>query len=232
MHKLIVIVLLIVLAVPGTKAQDKVSGTRSVDAFHSISIASEIDAELVLSKEESIELELQGAESGQLITEVEDGVLKIRMKTGSYRDAILKVKINFKDIKSIEATGRAAVWSYEDLYTDNLEIKLFNGGATRLTLYCDTLTVNVSQGSILSLKGEGLKASIKVNTNATFNGYEFECQDVDVNATSTGKAKISVSNSLNATASTGGFVGYVGNPKRVERKASMKGEILKTEIEE
>jgi hypothetical protein len=232
MYKLILIVFLIVLAVPGTEAQDKVSGTRSVDAFHSISIASEIDAELLLSKEESVELELQGAESGQLITEVVDGVLKIRMKTGSYKDAILKVKINFKDIKSIEATGRAAVWSYEDLYTDNLEIKLFNGGATRLTLYCDTLTVNISQGSILSLKGEGYKAGIKVNTNATFNGYEFECQDVEVNATSTGKAKISASNSLKATASTGGFIGYVGNPKMVDRRASMKGEILKTELEE
>ena len=232
MHKLFVLVFLFVLAVTVAEAQDIVSGTRSVDAFHSISIASEIDAELVLSKEESVELELQGAESGQLITEVEDGVLSIRMRTGSYKDAILKVRINFKDIKSIEATGRASVWSYEDLYTDNLEVKLFNGGATRLTLYCDTLTVNISQGSILSLKGEGLMASIKVNTNATFNAYEFECQDVVVNATSTGKAKISVSNTLNAKASTGGFVGYVGNPKRVERMASLKGEILETELED
>lgn len=232
MRSLLFLMSIFIFAVFQSGAQDKVSATRSLDPFHSIHVASEIDAELVLSKEESIEIEMEGAETGKMITEVEDGILNVRMKTGSYKDATFKVKIHFKDIYAIEATGRAAVWSQEDLYTGNLEIKLFNGGATRLRLYCDTLDVNLSQGSILTLKGEGTLANLKVNTNATFNGYEFDCKDVFVNATSTGKAKVSVSNSLNAIASTGGFVGYVGNPKKVDRKVSLKGEIVETTLEE
>ena len=188
----------LIVAVPGAVAQDRATATRAMDPFHAINVSSEIEAELILSKEESVKLDLKGAETGQMITEVENGVLKIRMKTGSYKEASLKVQIYFKDLTAIEATGRAAVWSYEDLFTGNMEIELFNGGAVRLGLYCDTLTVNLSQGSILSLKGEGETAKLKVNTNATFNGYEFSCKDVEVNATSTGKAKISVSNSLKA----------------------------------
>ena len=221
-----------IVGMPGAGAQDKATATRTMDPFHSINVSSEIDAELILSKEESVSLELQGAETGQMITEVEDGVLKIRMRTGSYKDASLKVQIHFKDLTAIEATGRATVWSYEDLFTGNIKIDLFNGGAVRLGLYCDTLSVNISQGSILTLKGEGASSRLKVNTNATFNGYEFNCKDVEVSATSTGKAKISVSNSLKATASTGGFVGYVGNPKKVDRKATLKGEILETVLDD
>ena len=232
MRNLLFLISLFVFAVFQSSAQDVVTATRSMKPFHAINVASEIDAELVLSKEESVEIELTGAESGQMITEVEDGILKIRMKTGTYKGASLKVKINFRELSGIEATGRAAVWSQEDLYTENLEIKLFNGGATRLTLYCDDLSVNLSQGSILTLRGEGEEANIKVNTNATFNGYEFNCEDVVVTATSTGKAKVSVSNFLNATASTGGFVGYVGDPRKVERRASLKGEIIETVLEE
>jgi len=232
MRSLFFFVSLSVFTVFRSGAQDKVTATRSLDPFHSINVASEIDAELILSKEESIEMELKGAESGKMITEVEDGILKVRMKTGSYRDAVLKVRIHFRELSGIEATGRASVWSQEDLYTDNFDIKLYNGGATRLVLYCDTLDVNISQGSILTLRGKGKMANLKVNTNATFNAYEFDCEDVVVSATSTGKAKVSVSNTLTASATTGGFVGFAGNPKRVERNVSLRGEITETILEE
>ena len=46
------------------------------------------------------------------------------------------------------------------------------------------------------------------------------------------KAKVSATNLLVANASTGGFIGYVGNPKTVDRKVSLKGEILQTELDE
>ena len=213
-------------------AQDQATAVRSMKPFHAINISSEIDAELVLSKEEKVEIALQGAETGQMITEVEDGVLKVRMRTGSYKDATLKVKIHFADINAIEATGRASVWSYEDIYTEKMDMKLYNGGAVRLGMYCDTLTVNISQGSVLTLRGKGGTADIKVNTNGTFNGYEFPCTDVNVTASSTGKAKVSATGSLVANASTGGFIGYVGDPKAVDRKVSLKGEILQTELED
>ena len=232
MRNLLILSSLFVFAVFQSGAQDVVTANRALGPFHSINVASGIDAELVLSKEESIEIELKGAESGQMITEVEDGILSVRMRTGSYKNATLKVRIHFKELKGIEATGRAEVWSQEDLYEDNLDIKLFNGGATRLTLYCDNLSVNLSQGSILTLRGEGKEADLKVNTNATYNGYEFKCENVIVNATSTGKAKVSVSNTLTASASTGGFVGFVGNPKRVERNVSLRGEITETFLDE
>jgi len=232
MRYLLISLLVFYLAIPQLLSQDKATAVRSVESFHAINVSSGIDAELILSKEQKVEIELQGAETGQMITEVVDGILKIRMKTGSYKDASLKLKIYFDELDAIEATGRAAVWSFEDIFTDRMDIRLYNGGAVRLGMYCDTLTVNISQGSILTLKGEGIASDIKVNTNGTFNGYEFACEDVNVSASSTGKAKVSASNSLVATASTGGFVGYVGNPKKVDRKVSLKGEILQTELEE
>jgi len=205
---------------------------RDLPEFHSLNISSQIDAELILSEKEGIDLEIENANPLNLVSEVEKGVLTVKMKTGSYKDADLKVKIHFKDLKEIESTGRASVWSEEDIYLDELSIRLFNGGATRLRLFCDDVDINISQGSILTLKGEGKFQKVKVNTDATYSGYEFKSEKAVVNSNSYGKAKVSASKYLEAKATTGGFIGFVGNPARVERKTSLGGEVLETTLDD
>lgn len=210
----------------------QITEKRDLPEFHSLNISSEIEAELILSEKEGIDLEIENANPLSLISEVKKGVLNVKMKTGSYKKAVLKVKIYFKDLKEIESTARASVWSEEDIYLDKLSIKLFNGGATRLRLYCDDLDINISQGSILILKGEGKFQKVKVNTKATYSGYEFKSEKAVVNSSSYGKAKVHVSKYLEAKASSGGFIGFVGNPARVERKTSLGGEVLETTLDD
>ena len=223
---LFLVTAMMLVFVPAINSQ--ITEKRDLPEFHSLNISSEIDAELILSEKEGIDLEFENANPLSLVSEVKKGVLTVKMKTGSYKDAVLKVKIHFKDLKEIESTGRASVWSEEDIYLDELTVRLYNGGATRLRLHCDDVVINISQGSILTLKGEGKMQNVKVNTNATYSGYEFKSEKAVVNSTSYGKAKVSVSNYLEAKASSGGFIGFVGNPARVERKTSLGGEVLET----
>ena len=207
-HILFLVTAMMLVFVPAVNSQ--ITEKRDLPEFHSLNISSEIDAELILSEKEGIDLEIENANPLSLISEVKKGVLNVKMKTGSYKKAVLKVKIYFKDLKEIESTARASVWSEEDIYLDKLSIKLFNGGATRLRLYCDDLDINISQGSILTLKGEGKFQKVKVNTKATYSGYEYESEKAVVNSSSYGKAKVHVSNYLEAKASSGGFIGFVG----------------------
>ncbi len=202
--------------------------------FHSVIVSSEIVAELVLSDREAIAPEFENASEKDLIFEVVDSVLKIRMKTGSYRDASLKAKIYYTgDLRWLEAEGRAQIWSEEDLYFDGaLDIRLFNGGEMRFRLFCDSLNATLSQGSVLYLTGKARSQQVRVSTGATFSGYEFETQSTHVSASGAGKAKISVSGFLDANASTKGFIGYVGEPAKVVEKTSLMGEILKTILDE
>ena len=220
-----------ILLLMSVSVHSQIREKRDLQPFHSLNISSEIDAELILSEKEGIELEIENANPLSLISEVKDGVLTVKMKTGSYKDAVLKVKIHFKDLREIESTGRASVWSEEDIYLDELAVRLYNGGATRLRLFCDDVDINISQGAILVLKGEGKFQKVKVNTKATYSGYEFETEKAVVNSSSYGKAKVSVSNYLEAKASAGGFIGFVGNPARVERKTSLGGEVLETTLD-
>ena len=85
-----------------------------LDPFHSIYVSSEVNAELVLSDEEQLEVNFEDAPEENLIVEVVDSVLRLRMKTGRYKDAKLNVRVHYKrDLKMMEANGRAQIWSEE-----------------------------------------------------------------------------------------------------------------------
>lgn len=204
-----------------------------VDPFHSIIVSSEINAEIGKSEQERIEPAFKNAEEENLIVEVVDSVLKIRMKTGNYKSADLKVKISYiHSPRRLEAHGRAQIWSSEEIHPANtLSVQLDNGGEIRLSMDCDSLSATVSQGSVIHLKGKSRALRVKVSTNGTFSGYEFNSEIAEITANSTGKAKVSVSKYLKANASSKGFIGYVGEPGKVDEKTSLKGEILKTVLE-
>jgi len=204
-----------------------------VDPFHSIIVSSEIKAELVMSERKSIEPAFKNADEQDMIVEVVDSVLKIRMKTGNYKNAVLKVKINYiNPVRLLEAQGRAQIWSSEEIHAnDELKVRLDNGGEMRFSLDCDSLSATVSKGSVIHLKGKSRALRVKVSTNGTFSGYEFETENAEVSANSTGKAKVSVSKYLNANASSKGFIGYVGEPGSVDEKTGTGGKILKTVLE-
>ncbi len=222
------------LAVMVTGIQGRAADQKELEPFHSVIVGSEIVAELILSKTESIEPDFENASEEDIIIEVVDSVLKVRMKTGKYKGSTLKVRIYYKrDLRLLEANGRAQIWSDEDLYLDrDLTVKLYNGGEMRFKLFCDSLNASLSQGSVIYLKGKARAMQVKVTTGATFSGYEFETEEASAAASGGGKAKLSVSHSLKANASTKGFIGYVGEPSDVDRKTSLKGEILKTFLEE
>ncbi len=221
------------LFVTGFIWQTRAGDPIELEGFHSIIVSSEILAEIAPSEKESVEAAFNNADEKDMIIEVVDSVLKVRMKTGNYKEASLKIRINYLTIpRLMEANGRAQIWSAGEIHQDNdLRVRLKNGGEMRLTLYCDSLSASLSEGSVIHLKGKTRSLQVKATTNATFSGYEFESETADVLANSTGKAKVSVSKYLNARASTKGFIGYIGEPAKVDEKTSLKGEILKTELE-
>jgi len=223
------IILLLVISL-SVYAQD----TRTVDleSFNKIKVSSEIDAELVLATEPSLEIDFKSVDPDMLLAEVEDQTLTLRMKTGKYEKGSLKVKIFFTDLIKIESSGRANIWSYEEIIVPELEMNLDNGGSIRLKLMADHLQSELIQGSILMLKGKAKTLDLKVSTGATFSAFEFQVEEADVLANSAGKAKIAVSRSLTAKAVSGGFISYLGEPEKLDAKTSLKGEIVQGSLDE
>lgn len=196
--------------------------------FNRLEVGSDINIQLILDKKCGIEWTLKNIEPDKIITEIKDQTLRVRTKTGIYRDAELKAKVYYTDLVAIQSKGRANVWSEEDLYVEKFGFIINNGGECRLRIFADSVYASVTEGSIIDLKGETKILDVKVGTGATFSGYDLNAEEVTVLANSTGKAKIAVNKYLKATATSKGFIGYIGEPEKVEQEATLGGEIVHT----
>jgi hypothetical protein len=218
------IVLLILVSIPAGLFGQKTT----LEKFNAVDVANGIDVQLIIAKENAIEIKVKNLEPDKVIYEISDMTLKIRAKKGMNKEAEVMVKLYYTSLNSITTSSRASVWSEEEMYVGSIRLNTGNGGETRLRINSDSLFASVAEGAILFLRGETGYLNVKAGTGATFSGYDFQSEQAIVLASSGGKAKIAVSNSLDATANSKGFIGYIGDPEKLKKSTSMGGEIVKT----
>ncbi|KPK87812.1 MAG: hypothetical protein AMS27_01440 [Bacteroides sp. SM23_62_1] len=219
-----IFVLIIIIAISLTIQAQRTE----LSPFNKIEVGSDIDVQLILDKTGGIEWSLKNIEADKIITQVENNTLKLRTKPGIYKDAEIKAMVYYTDLQSINSKSRATIWSEEELYVNKIRFIINNGGECRLIIHADTITASVTEGSIITLKGETKFLDVKVGTGATFSGYDLDTEEAVVLANSAGKAKIAVNKYLKATATSKGFIGYIGEPEKVDKEATLGGEILQT----
>ena len=196
--------------------------------FNVLDVSNGITVQLILARENAIEIEVENLEPDKVTYEISDNTLKLRARKGLNKEAEVWVKLYYVSLNSIITEARASVWSEEDLYAGSLNLNIGNGGETRLRIHSDSLYATVAEGAILYLKGETEYLNVKAGTGATFSGYDFQSEKAIVLASSGGKAKIAASSYLDATANSKGFIGYIGDPETLKQNTSMGGEIVKT----
>jgi len=200
----------------------------TLEKFNTLNVSNGIDVQLIIAKENAIEIEINNLEPDKVTYEISDMTLKLRAKKGLNKEAEIIVKLYYTSLNSIITSGKASVWSEEELYVEAINLNIGNGGETRLRINSDSLVASVTEGAILFLKGETDYLNVRAGTGATFSGYDFQSEQAIVLANSGGKAKIAVSKSLDATAKSKGFVGYIGDPEKLNQSTSLGGEIVKT----
>lgn len=206
-----------------------ISGQKSdLTCFNKIDVSSGIDVELILDKSCGIEWSLEKIEPDKVITEIKDKTLKLKTKTGIYKDAVIKARVYYNELVGLEATQQAVVWSEEDLYLDKMVFVLGSGGEARFKIHADTIHATLAEGAVITLEGEADVIDVKVGTAGVFSGYNLDSRVATVLSNSTGKAKVAVSENLYAKATSKGFIGFIGEPEFLVKDASLGGEITQT----
>ncbi len=218
------ILFLFLLALPAGLFSQKTT----LKQFNKLDVSNGIDVQLIIAKENAIEIEIINLDPEGVTYEISDMTLKVRANTGRNKEAKVLVKLYYTSLNSITTSARASVWSEEEIYVETIHLNIGNGGETRLKINSDSLVASVAEGAILFLKGQTGYLNVKAGTGATFSGYDFQSEQAIVLASSGGKAKIAVSKSLDATANSRGFIGYIGDPEKLKQSTSLWGEIVKT----
>ena len=214
MRKFFILMLLSLGLADGLMAQNTVK--RTIAPFTKISVYGDIVVYLDKGKTESIEIEIPDEVApNKITTVVENGELKIKSTAGLLSNKKkIKATVVFKELNTISSGGSGEVVLPDSvLKTDKLILNAYTGGTIDLTVDVKTIIAEVSEKAVILLEGFTTSEDITASTGGVYSAYDLEAEDAKVKALTNGIAKVNISMSLEASANTGGWVGYLGDPK-------------------
>ncbi|WP_136481982.1 head GIN domain-containing protein [Cognatitamlana onchidii] len=203
-----------------------VTETRNTDAtFNTIKATEGLDVYLTQSNTPSILVEADENLQELILTEIENGVLKIHTKENIGSASSKKIMVSFQDISKIISTSGADVYSTNTLTLENLELKSTSGSDMKLNLKTNVLTCKSTSGSDMRLSGSTVKLYAESNSGSDINAADLMAESSQVKASSGADIVVNSSKELVAKASSGGDIKYYGNPEKVEKSNNPSGSI-------
>ena len=224
--KKLIVALIWFLSFPSLAQQ---SETRSLSAFKGIKVSQAIDVYLKKGEKEGARIEMTGGSTSDVITEVEGGSLRIKMRDGRnfWSKVHVKVYLTYVRLERISASSASSVFSDGVIKTDNIDINVSRAANVELSLDAGSAMIDTSSAGEVVLEGKATSIDVEASSAGDVDAYRLESEKAVVNVSSGGEAKISVSKEIDAKASSGGDIRYRGNPSRTNTHSSSGGSVKK-----
>lgn len=193
--------------------------------FTSIKATEGLDVYLTQSNNESITVEADENLHEFILTEIEDGVLKIHTKQNIGRATSKRVNVSFTNISSIISTSGSDVYSTNTIKADRLNLKSTSGSDMKLDVNTSVLHCKSTSGSDLKVSGKTIKLVAEATSGSDIKAADLRAESSEVKATSGADITVNTTKELSARASSGGDVKYYGNPEKVDKSDSASGSI-------
>jgi hypothetical protein len=188
---------------------------RNVSGFHAIEVSGGID--LFLSQgEEAVAVSASKDEyKAKIITEVKDGVLKIRYEWKSnlrmdWGNRKLKAYVSFKNLDRLEGSGGSDISIDGSIKIAKLSMEISGGSDFDGKVETDELSIHASGGSDVDISGKATRLTIEASGGSDFKGYELASDICNVEASGGSDVYVTVNKELSANASGGSDVYYKG----------------------
>jgi len=160
-----------------------------------------------------------------IITEVNDGILKIKSRRNIRRAESKDVFVKAGDIESIEVSSAADFIGENLLVSDDLDIEVSSAGDLDLEVEADEIIIEVSSSGSAKLKGKTRRLIAEVSSAGNLSAYELIAEEGNIEASSAGDARVHVTKKLRAEASSAGSVKYEGDPEERNTERSSAGSV-------
>ena len=204
-----------------------ITKSRSVGDFDNIALSGHFNVTLKKGNEGDIVIKAEENLMDYIVTGVEDGKLKIKMKK-KFRFRSTKsihLIIEFSDINGIAVSGSGDVQSEDIIKANEFGIALSGSGGLKLNLSAQHIKTAISGSGNISLVGDTDSFTSSVSGSGNVNCYELKAQSVNAKVSGSGNIKVYASNSIEAHSSGSGNIYYKGNPQTERVKSSGSGSV-------
>lgn len=205
------------------------SETREVGSFDGIEISGNFEVELYKGQEGQIELTGAADQLENIITEVENNQLKIRVKKGRYlkwwKLSKVYIKIPVEEINSCGFSGSGMIKSRDLLSAEFLNLNLSGSAKAYYQIQTDKLNSSISGSGMIQLTGSAKQSSLNVSGSGSIDAKALNTIQTSAQISGSGRITVLSSEELDASISGSGRIRYSGNPQRISSKVSGSGEI-------
>ncbi len=204
-----------------------VSKTRNISEFDKVSVGGAFDVKLVSGKEGKITIKAESNLLEYLITEVEDGKLKIKWEKGvNIRNSKrILVTVPFTNIDGVSLAGSGDIFSEDIINADTFKASITGSGDIKLAVKAQEVISKISGSGDIDLEGRTNLYTCSVTGSGDTKAYELKATDVVAKITGSGTIKVDASNNLKVRITGSGDVYYAGSPKQQDVKVTGSGDI-------
>jgi hypothetical protein len=206
---------------------------RITGEYESISVGGWFDVEIIEGKEGSLTLKGEENLLEYIITEVKDGELKVKVKTGinlqpsSWFNGGISVSIPVEEINSLSMSGSGDLVGKTVLRSRDMVTRLSGSGDMEVKVEAENLDIAVSGSGDMTLNGAAEYLRVQISGSGDVHAYNLQANHVDANISGSAGIQITARESLKARVSGSGDISYRGNPAKIDSKVSGSGEISK-----
>lgn len=111
----------------------------------------------------------------------------------------------------------------------SLGVELSSAANCSLSVACNDVEVDMSSAAGCTIEGHTRNVDVEVSSAAQFHGSELVARHASVQASSGASARVNAAESIRARASSGGSIGYAGNPTHSDFNSSSGGSVRRVD---
>lgn len=204
-----------------------VEKTYDLAKFSKINLRDNVECTLVKADKQMVKVEMDEAWLDKLKVSVSgDEFLGFDLE-GFGEAGPIKVTIHYTDLSML--TLKNARCSGEIIADSMTHITVIAGSELDATLNTQYSYLLLQSGSQVSLQGKSKTMYLQSESGSSLTASKLEVDSCSASVYSGAQAKLNVSNSLKATAHSGGVISYMGNPEMKGLEVKSGGEVKKEE---
>jgi hypothetical protein len=160
-----------------------------------------------------------------IITDEDGDVLKVYVDANIREAKEKKVIITIDKLNAVEASSGANVYTQGAFATKYTEVKASSGSNITMEFTAETLKAKCSSGANIILSGASQESELEASSGANLKAEGLKSDKCRLRASSGSNVFATVTNQLEAKASSGGNITYYGNPSATTVENSSGGQV-------
>jgi len=204
-----------------------INKTRNVGSFDGVGVSGSFNVILVAGNEGKLVISVEENLAPYLITEVNNGKLKIRWKKGTNirTSKSTEVRVHFKEINSLAMSGSGDISSEDVIRGKSLDMAVAGSGDIKLDIEVQQAESAVSGSGDIELSGKATEFEAAVSGSGDIEAYDLKTEKAELKVSGSGSVEISVEKEIIARVSGSGDIKYKGQPRIEDIKVSGSGNV-------